>query len=327
MKFKFLLLSLGCLVLLGSCNLLDPGGKDKEPAYHWRAVERDSLQFIYDLALRDDETLVVNTDEGWYSTRSLSEPLQKMYIKSPLSLMGVRQLVAYDSTFYAFTHSINTIWSSTDGNHWRLIFSKKDPMFDLLITPEGNRIVGTWHGIYRQARDSSDIHRITFLYTNYFDGLDQIKTLTQTSSGALFCGSHDGVYRSLDTGLHWKKVSSDINKEQDDVVRLYTNAHDRIFAQTRHGLYSSDNNGEHWIKRGSLDDYVLRAEFPENGTVVVLTNKTVWQASLAEGDFKKVGPNDLTDLWDIGVTKTGKMVISTDSLLFIGVPNPAYQED
>src|SRR5699024_7090740 len=113
---------------------------------------------------------------------------------------------------------------------------------------------------------------------------------TQTSSGALFCGSHDGVYRSVDAGLSWKKVSHDIDKSEDFVVELYADPNDRIYVQTYEGLFRSDDDGDSWKQISSIGGVIVEAQFPGNGTVVVMTDKAVWKASLADGKFRKIGP-------------------------------------
>ncbi len=326
MRIPTIMLLLGCLLALGGCHIFG-SREEKEPEYLWHKMDGLAGGKISTLALRNDETLVVGTDTaGMYMTQSLAGPLQKVNLRNSLSITGIREMMVRDTLFYLSTFIVNQLWSSADGKKWKFLLAKKDPMFNTWVTPEGDRIIGTWHGIYRQAGGSSDIEQITFLYTDYFAGLDGVTSFTQTSSGALFCGSHDGVYRSVDAGLSWKKVSHDIDKNKDDVMELYTDPDDRIYAQTFRGLYCSDDDGGSWEQIGKLGDVGSEAQFPGNGTVVVITGNMVWKASLADGDFRKIGPDQPSRYREMGAVKNGKIVVATDSSVFVGVPNPLYTE-
>lgn len=321
-KIPAIILLIGCLLALEGCHIFG-ANEEKEPEYLWRKMKGLADQRIYDLALRDDETLVVDTDKGMFMTQPLAQPLQKVDLRNSLSISVIREIVVGDSLFYLSASLPNQLWTSADGKKWELLLTKKDPMFNIWITPEGDRIIGTWHGIYRQPGGSSNVELIKFLYTNHFPGLDQITSFIQTSSGALFCGSHDGVYRSVDTGLSWKKVSHDIDKSEDFVVELYTDPNNRIYVQTYDGLFRSDDEGDNWEQISSIGGVVVEAQFPGNGTVVVMTDKAVWKASLADGKFHKVGPGR-SGYWEVEATENGKIVVATDSSVFVGTPNPLY---
>lgn len=325
MRIPTIVLLLGCLLALGGCHIFG-GREEKEPEYLWHKANGLADREIFELALRDDETLVVATDSGMYMTHSLADPLQKVDVRNSLAISGIREIMVRDTLFYLSAFIlVNQLWSSADGKTWEFLLAKKDPMFNIWITPEGDRIIGTWHGIYRQPGGASNVELIKFLYTDHFAGLDRITSFTQTSSGALFCGSHDGVYRSLDAGLSWKKVSHDIDKSEDFVVKLYTDPNDRIYVQTYEGLFRSYNDGDSWEQISSIGGVVVEAQFLGNGTVVVMTDKAVWKASLTDGKFRKIGPG-LSGYRKVGAAENGKIVVATDSSIFVGVPNPLYTE-
>ncbi|NGP88271.1 hypothetical protein [Fodinibius halophilus] len=320
------ILFLGCLLVLAGCHIFG-NQKETEPEYIWQKMDGFADQEIRELALRDDETLAVATDSGIYINQSLDQPLQRADLPASLDFSIVREIITSDTLFYFSTFTfVNQMWSSVDGQKWELLLTKKKPMFNIWITPQGNRIIGTWHGVYRQLGGTSDVELVTFLYTDHFAGLDRITSVTQTSSGALFCGSHDGVYRSLDDGLKWVKVSHDIHKSKDFVVALYTDSNNHIYAQTLFGeLYRSEDDGDSWEKMGGFDGLgVKEATFPGNETVVAMTSEAVWKASLTDGKFRKVGPDHSPEYKKMGAIENGKIVVATDSSLFIGVPNPSY---
>ena len=65
------------------------------------------------------------------------------------------------------------------------------------------------------------------------------------STGHLFAGTHQGVFRSSDRGRAWKKLLSGL---PDSPVNVFGKSGTRLFSGTREGLFASDNDGDRWSR-------------------------------------------------------------------------------
>jgi len=324
-----ILLALGSLV--GGCNIFGTG-KEKPPEYLWNKKSGLPNSRISNIALNDDNVLLVSTSKGLYRAESINGSLEKIPLLNILAITPFRNIFVRDSLFYITTYPNNTlfptneIWSSRYGKKWKRVSSQKDPIFDILITSRGVRLLGTWHGVYRRVKGSSEDELIKFFYTEYLPGLDRISTLVETSSGAILGGTHDGIYRSLDDGTTWQKVSDEIHKDNDEIIAQYIDPENRIFAQSRLGLFQSTDDGESWNKLGEVNELGNTAIFARNGTVVVTGGGIIEKASLTDGKFQKIETGLSHNFRELAVTDDGKIVIATDSSVYIGKPNPEYRD-
>ncbi|MDW5264366.1 MULTISPECIES: hypothetical protein [Acidobacteriaceae] len=159
------------------------------------------------------------------------------------------------------------IYESHDrGHNWKrlaLVGGLNDLVLDSIVIDKSNPkhiLVGAWvlGSTYGGLYDSKD-GGITWSSDNDMKG-QSIRSLAASSSDSrtVIAGTLLGVYRSTDSGVHWKLISPEGSKELHEVESIAIDPVDPqiIYAGTWHLPWKTTDGGEHWknIKEGIIDD-------------------------------------------------------------------------
>jgi photosystem II stability/assembly factor-like uncharacterized protein len=77
------------------------------------------------------------------------------------------------------------------------------------------------------------------MYTTFKIQRQTVRKVFETSDGTVFLDSDNGLYKSADKGLSWKRVS-------DGVVIDLVQSQGVLVATSQNGIMRSSDNGEHW---------------------------------------------------------------------------------
>jgi photosystem II stability/assembly factor-like uncharacterized protein len=181
--------------------------------------------------------------------------------RGPRNLGGITRALAIDVTnenrMLAGTNS-GGIWLTTDGGQsWSIVTPKDD-----------------YHGITCIAQDKRPGK------TNvWYHGSGDVWCSASGSSGSSFY-SGNGLYKSIDNGLTWAKLSSTapntpqtFDSNWDVIYKVVTNpvdtVNDVVFAATYGAIYRSLNGGNSWVQAlGGLsgnDSYFTNIEVSDQG--------------------------------------------------------------
>ncbi len=156
--------------------------------------------------------------------------------------------------------------SHNRGQDWKrlaLVGGRYDLALDSIVLDKSNPkhiLVGAWvlgstdGGLY-----SSTDGGMTWTSDNDMKG-QSIRALAAAPSDPkiLVAGTLLGVYRSTDSGVHWKLISPEGSKELHEVESIAIDPVDpqTIYAGTWHLPWKTTDGGEHWenIKEGIIDD-------------------------------------------------------------------------
>ena len=111
----------------------------------------------------------------------------------------------------------------------------------------------------------------------------------------LVAGSLQGIFRSTDGGIHWRRISPEEDSGIHEIASVAIDPKDPkvIYAGTWHLPWKTTDGGEHWdnIKKGIIDDsdvfsIIVDPTSPE--TVYASACSGIYKSEDAGGVFKKV---------------------------------------
>lgn len=193
--------------------------------------------------------------------------------------------------------------SRNRGQDWKRLArvgDRDDLVLDSIVVDKSNPkhiLVGAWvlgradGGLYTST-DGGE----TWASDNDMKG-QSIRALAAAPSDpkTLIAGTLLGVYRSTDSGVHWKLISPEGSKELHEVESIAIDPVDpqTIYAGTWHLPWKSTDGGAHWknIKEGVIDDSDVFSIIidPKQPTVVYASACSGIYKSENRGDqFKKI---------------------------------------
>ncbi len=152
--------------------------------------------------------------------------------------------------------------SSDAGRTWRLLatFSRPQLTLDqLIIDSRDSRMIyvsghrGREPGGFFKSSDGGATWKESRELRN-----EAIHAMTQSKSNPslLIVGTDNGIYRSMDSGDNWQKVSSPTMPKFADSVAIDPNDPNTIYLGTTYRAYKTTDGGANWrlIKDGMIDD-------------------------------------------------------------------------
>jgi photosystem II stability/assembly factor-like uncharacterized protein len=78
-------------------------------------------------------------------------------------------------------------------------------------------------------------------------------TLAPSSPGTIFAGTHDGLFRSADSGVTWKGIHKGMKSYNVLGLAIHPSSPETIYAATAIGIYKSGDGGATWsLLKGDL---------------------------------------------------------------------------
>lgn len=194
----------------------------------------------------------------------------------------------------------SSIYQSTDGGtSWKRLArlgNADDLVVDSLVTdPSDGRTL--YAGVWRLDRPGGGVYishdgGVTWASSAEMDG-QPVLALTQSISNPkiLVAGTLKGIYRTEDSGSHWKEISPPDSGEIHEVESIAIDPLDPqvIYAGTWHLPWKTRDGGEHWhnIKQGLIDDSDVFS------IIIDPTRPTVIYTSACSGIYKSENAGEL----------------------------------
>ncbi|MFH2048657.1 MAG: hypothetical protein ABIJ12_04340 [bacterium] len=195
---------------------------------------------IWCLAINESDDIFTGGYSGIY--RSINNGESWSYITSAVGNVRVRSLVT-KSAGIIFAGTDGGLFRSNDnGDNWIAVNNglTYTEVRSLAVNFSGDILAGTNDGgIYISTDDGEN-------WTNYGLFTYTVFSIIFNSSGDIFAGTDEGVYRSTDNGDTWVVVDNDII-----AVDLLVNPLGNIFAAAYPGVFRSIDNGENWTKNSN----------------------------------------------------------------------------
>ena len=247
-----------CFLFQG-CSIFNSDKEEEEqqqlPPIYWSSRESFPGEGYKSIWVAPNDDIFVSADNSWFkSSNSGSSYTEYSYPDSLLS-WRVKQI---GSVYYGFgQHSSNyhviggdtteilfwyshLLYRSADGSDWEKISGPYD-MYDFV--KKGELIfIGKQNGVVVFNEITNEEFAVDFLFSK---GLDFVDELAINSKGDIFAGTHDGIYRSKDSGKSWIRVTEEIHKDIDRVDKIIIMENDEIYA-IGHSVLFSDDDGENW---------------------------------------------------------------------------------
>jgi photosystem II stability/assembly factor-like uncharacterized protein len=202
---------------------------------------------VWSLAL-SGEKIAAGVDDGVYLSNDAGASWSRI---SPIENLGLRPVVSLAfhprDTKIIYAGTTHLPWRTTDGGqHWQSIHSgmlDDSDVFSIVVDPKDPEIVlsSACSGAYRSTSAGTSWTRMATphgAFRTYFVAL--------SPSNTIFAGTTLGLFRSIDEGKTWTKVTSDpIKSVAFDGPRM-------LLASLRGGVLISANGGEtvHAVNQG-----------------------------------------------------------------------------
>lgn len=281
------LLTLLLLFTIGCSSL---GGEDEIPLeeqgpYLWSRLTAYDDEHIRTALVTSEGQLLISTDRDlWVADSPTSTPTR---IHAPFT-DAPTVLKEFNRQIYAVTEDDHFLMTSRDGYTWTRAVRLHRPIFDVWVGQDETTVLASEFGVYVKYPNQDELYRDRFLDSALL--FDHIVTLTQTDDGALFAGSHDGIYRAAPDGTNWEKVSGSIRKHFDNIVELITTDDNRVVAAEAYDLYVSEDNGATWttIPGPGYEPNDL-AQTPD-GLMHLATDRGLFLVDLEGQSYQDIGP-------------------------------------
>jgi len=231
------------VLLLNACSLFEPE-KEPEPvrafdiSLHWEFANRPA----YGVSVLPSD-YAFGGAEGIYVLGSNRPTLVSSHISKESS-----RFKRIGSTTYANAQGIRLISRGHFESLWT-VTAESDVAFGAFhVLTSGRVVIGIEGGIRYKDSGSSDWVDVPIPIPNGVTPM-RVNVFLQASNGTLFAGTHDGVYRSMDQGQTWGKVTQSIHKDVDNFHALYEEHDGTLLAIFGNKHHASSDNGSTWSTR------------------------------------------------------------------------------
>jgi len=217
---------------------------------HTFSLAYDQAAQTYYAATTNGVFRSTNLGESWdlVLSRWFGEDNSENILKVPL-------LIDHVSGNIFTIHYVKLFRSNDNGMTWESWFLPST--FNCLES--GNEVGHFWGGgrapsYYGGALYFSDDYGVTW---NPNLNLEVVKCIRrEVQSNVLFIGtSGDGIFKSTDIGLNWRKFS--VGLQNDFIESIEINSTGDIYAGTHNGVYRSKDNGGNWKFVGLSSDTII----------------------------------------------------------------------
>ncbi len=172
---------------------------------------------------------------------------------------------------------INEIYLASENGLYHRSTALVAPMWDkeAFLSEKASDIFPGQSGLYVSSYHNGFFKGIpgTGIWTPMHNTLEDktIRTILETSNGAIFVGCESGIYKSSDGGNCWKQVFAD-----NGGVNSLTASGDVLICANHKGLLRSTDGGENWEQVLTNDGAAFKTKRIEGGFITV-TNGGAWQ--------------------------------------------------
>ena len=137
------------------------------------------------------------------------------------------------------------LYRSTDnGDSWVKVLSTTREVMGVTQDSAGKVFAITGEGKVYSSADGGD----SWQGAGHIPNVNIFSDLKINSSGYLFVGTNDGVFRSLDGGSSWSELTADLIPEYGPMWSLAVTPNGDVFAGSDGaGIIRSEDNGETWM--------------------------------------------------------------------------------
>lgn len=104
-----------------------------------------------------------------------------------------------------------------------------------------------------------------------------VRTVLETTNGAVFVGCESGIFKSTDGGKNWKQVFAEVG------VNSLVEGGDVLVCATYDGLLRSTDGGEHWDWVLTEDGSAYKTGYMDGRFVTITRGTKTWQGENAGG--------------------------------------------
>tara|TARA_R110002050_G_scaffold284054_2_gene433030 strand:+ start:1772 stop:2830 length:1059 start_codon:yes stop_codon:yes gene_type:complete len=271
----FSIITVTLVFFLCSCGLFteDDKGDEEEsyPSFELTEQPHFASRPITDLYIDSSGINYIGTFEG-----IAIEHIQGdfAYLDAEVTSKSARIKEMY-GVYYARSGDKSLI-SSTDGKSWAEVMKFEESIYDYVVLKSGRIVIGIFEGVYYKDPEEIEWTRKRFFFAgNNISNINRISHLVETEAGDLIAGTHNGIYRSLDEGENWERVSGKISKEEDDISQLLVKENGDILAYATRYAYVSEDNGDSWFTSTLPSRGVFKA-IEDNGIEYILIGGNIW---------------------------------------------------
>ncbi len=300
------------LLVLCSCGLFK--GEDKKesiPSFELTERPHYSNRPITELYIDSNGANYIGTYEGL-----VIDPLEGdlFYLDRDITSKSAR-IREVDGVYYARADDKSLI-SSTDGKDWTEIVRLGESIYDYVILKSGRIVIGSYQGVYYKDPEATEWTKKEFFFAgNSIANPNRIKHLIESKDGGVFAGTHHGIYRSLDEGENWERISGFIPNELDDVSQFLLKENGDILAYATKYAYVSEDNGETWFTSTLPSKGVFKA-IEDNGIEYILIGGDIWARKTSRDVYVHLEiVDELIDKFDITVSTINNFYIRGEKLL------------
>lgn len=272
MNYPYKILLIFFLVALG-CSLFgddDNNEKEKEYAFNFSQEKNFDFRPITGVYIDSKNREMVATWEG------LTLNIDGVYFSyvSEEETQKVRKIIEFGGTYYASSNDGDIFLKSDNGINWEVFANPNGRTYDFIMLKSGRLLIGGINGVFYKDQGSDVITKREFFFAGQYT-TNSIDHLIETSSGAVLAGTHDGIYRSLDKGETWNKVSNNISKHQDEISMFFKTESGIILAGHSDLFYRSSDNGNTWGAMTLPDSYPKKM-IASGGIEYILLSEKIW---------------------------------------------------
>ena len=216
-------------------------------------------------------------------------------------------------------NNVKGIFRSIDGgNTWAQINNglSSTEINALAISPNGNLFAGisAFDGEIFFSSDNGESWNNT---GHIFEHSRWSFCFAFNSSGYIFAGTGEGIYRSTDNGVNWTEIDSGLT--DNNVQSILINSQNYLFIGTQSGVFRSTDNGNSWdeVNYGLNNTYIECMTSNSDGDLFVGNLDGIFQLRRNSNNWIDIN-NNLDNL------SVHSLAFNSDNILFCGTSDGVF---